>query len=181
MLFYNKLDVILLATVFEKFRETCMLEYGLDPTHYISLPSFSFDAMLKMTLVKIELSTDIDKLLFCEKSIRRGVTEVIKRRAKFNNKYASELYDSNKKESYLMCFDVNHMYTSTMQKLPIRNFEFLSKKKCKNLMFWRFLMIRVLVKWLNVILNIPLIYTIFLPKCHYLQRMKFHRMVNWKN
>ena len=74
----------MLAAVFEKFRNTCMQVFGLDLTHYISLPSFSFDALLKMTDVEIELSTDIDMLLFCEKAIRGGVTEVNKRGEKCN-------------------------------------------------------------------------------------------------
>ena len=92
-----------------------MQVFGLDPTHYISLPSFSFDAMLKMTEVEIELLTDIDMLLFCEKAIRGGVTEVIKRRAKCNNKYVEDTYDPNKEESYIMCFDINSMYGSVMR------------------------------------------------------------------
>lgn len=133
MLFYNKLDIILLTEVFEKFRDTCIAQYGLDPTHYISLPSFSFDAMLKMSDVRLELLTDVDKLLFCEKAIRGGVTEVVKRRATCNNEYVKETYDVGREKSYLMCFDVNSMYGSVMlEKLPIRNYQFLKKKKVKN-------------------------------------------------
>lgn len=131
--FYNKLDVILLAIVFEKFRETCMREFGLDPTHYVSLPGFSFDAMLKMTGVRIELLTDIDKLLFCEKAIRGGITEVIKRKARCNNKYVSETYDERREDSYIMCFDVNSMYASVMrEKLPISDYQFLRRSDIKN-------------------------------------------------
>ena len=38
------LYVLLLADVFENFRQTCILHYGLDPAHYYTLPEFTFDA-----------------------------------------------------------------------------------------------------------------------------------------
>ena len=51
---YLKKDVLLLADVFEKFIGTCLKYYGLDPCHYFSSPGLSWDAMLKMTGVKLE-------------------------------------------------------------------------------------------------------------------------------
>jgi len=44
---YLKLDVCLLADIFENFRRTCFKSYGLDPIWYVSLPSYSWDTMLK--------------------------------------------------------------------------------------------------------------------------------------
>ena len=44
-----KTDVLLLADVFEKFINTCLKYYGLDPCHYFSSLGLSWDAMLKMT------------------------------------------------------------------------------------------------------------------------------------
>ena len=46
---YLKTDVLLLADVFEKFINTCLDYYRLDPCHYFSSPGLSWDAMLKMT------------------------------------------------------------------------------------------------------------------------------------
>ena len=46
---YLKKDVLLLADVFEKFTDTCLKFYGLDPCHYFSSPGLSWDTMLKMT------------------------------------------------------------------------------------------------------------------------------------
>lgn len=64
---YLKTDVLLLADIFEKFRKNCMQIYSLDPAHYHTLPGLSWDAMLKITKVNIELITDIDMLLFIER------------------------------------------------------------------------------------------------------------------
>ena len=49
-----KKDVLQLADVFEKFIGTCLKYYGLDPCHYFSSPGLSWDAMLKMTGVKLK-------------------------------------------------------------------------------------------------------------------------------
>ena len=46
---YLKINVVLLADVFEKFIRTFLNYYGLDLCHYFSSPGLSWDAMLKMT------------------------------------------------------------------------------------------------------------------------------------
>ena len=61
---YLKSDVLLLADVFENFRRTCLQYYKLDPYHYFTSPGLSWDAMLKMTDMKLELMTDIDMFQF---------------------------------------------------------------------------------------------------------------------
>ena len=52
---YLKTDVLLLADMFEKFTKTCLYYYGLDPCHYFSSPGLSWDALLKMTGIKLDL------------------------------------------------------------------------------------------------------------------------------
>ena len=64
---YLLTDVLLLADCFENFRSTCIEFYGLDPAHYFTTPGLSWDAALKMTMVKLELLTDIDMHLMIEK------------------------------------------------------------------------------------------------------------------
>ena len=64
---YLKKDVMLLADVFEKFVETFLEFYGLDPCHYFSSSGLSWDIMLKMTGIKLEKISDIDRYLFIEK------------------------------------------------------------------------------------------------------------------
>ena len=49
-----KTDVLLLCDVFEKFLKICLEYYCLDPSHYFSSPGLSWDAMLKMTVIKLQ-------------------------------------------------------------------------------------------------------------------------------
>ena len=44
---YLKCDVLLLADVFEKYRNNSIQNYVLYPSHYLSAPTLSWDAMLK--------------------------------------------------------------------------------------------------------------------------------------
>ena len=78
---YLKKDVLFLADVFEKFIDTRLKCYGLDPCHYFSSPGLSWDAMLKMTGVKLGKISDIGKYLFIEKGLRGGISYIAKRYA----------------------------------------------------------------------------------------------------
>ena len=66
---YLKTDVILLANVFEAFRDTCLEHYKLDPAHFYTSPGLAWKACLKKTEVKLELLTDPDMLLMFEHGI----------------------------------------------------------------------------------------------------------------
>ena len=68
---YLKSDVLLLVDVFKSFRKTCLQYYKLDPCHYFTSPGLSWDAMLKMTNIKLELMTNVDMFQFIEKGMRR--------------------------------------------------------------------------------------------------------------
>ena len=76
---YSKKDVLLSADVFEKFIDTCLKLYELDACYYFSSPGLSWDAILKMTVVKLEKVTDIDMYLFIEKGLRGGILYIAKR------------------------------------------------------------------------------------------------------
>ena len=121
-------DILLLTDIFENFRKNCFNDYNLDPCHYFSAPSYSWDALLKMTNEKLELLTDIDKYLFIEKGIRGGISVVSHRYAKANNKYMSN-YNKTIEDSYIMYLDANNLYGWAMsQYLPHSNFNWLSEK-----------------------------------------------------
>ena len=78
---------MLLADVFEKFIDTYLKFYGLDPCQYFSSPGLSWDMILKMTGVKLEKISDIYKYLFIEKGLREGISYAARRYAKASNKY----------------------------------------------------------------------------------------------
>ena len=75
---YNRVDVLLLADVFEKFRNICIKNYNLDPAHYYTAPGLAWNAALKLTEVELELLSDPDILLKVEKGIRGGVSMISK-------------------------------------------------------------------------------------------------------
>lgn len=95
--------MLLLAEVFEKFRVTCLSNYGLDLAHYYAIPGLSWDAMFKSTKIELETIQDVDILLFLEKGIRGGLTQYSKRYAKANNMYMKD-YNSEKKTKLLNVF-----------------------------------------------------------------------------
>ena len=153
---YNETDVLLLADVFENFRNICIENYKLDPAYYYTAPSLAWDACLKMCDVKLELLTDIDMLLMVEKGIRGGVSMISNRYGKANNKYMGEStplrlminriiyitnlitrlkvpmiktsYEPSKPSKYLTYLDANNLYGAAMSmKLPTSGFKWMNK------------------------------------------------------
>ena len=86
------------------FIDTCLRFCKLNPCHYFSSPGLSWDAMLKMTGVKLEKISDIDKYLFIEKGSRGRISYIAKRYAKANNKYMKN-YDTKKLPKYISFLD----------------------------------------------------------------------------
>ncbi len=119
---YLKLDVALLADVFESFRRSAHKTYGLDPAHYYTLPGFFWSALFKHTGAKLELLTDPDMYIACESALRGGVCAVSQRHAKANNPRVAG-YDSSKPSTWLRYDDANNLYGWAMsQKLPAHGF-----------------------------------------------------------
>ena len=112
---YLKKDVLLLADVFEKFIDTCLKFYGLDPCHYFSSPGLSWDAMLKMTGMRLEKIVDINIYLFIEKGLKGGISYIAKRYAKANNKYMKD-YDPEKPSKFITYLDMNNLYGWAMSR-----------------------------------------------------------------
>ena len=52
---YLKSDVLLLADIFESFRNLFKKNFDLDPCHYYNSPNISWDAMLKTTGIELDL------------------------------------------------------------------------------------------------------------------------------
>ena len=96
---YLDSDVLLLADVFENFRDVCLQHYKLDPAWYYSAPGLSWDAMLKLTGIDLELLSDYDMLLMVEKG-GGGISTITTRYAKADNKYMKK-YQSSREEDYI--------------------------------------------------------------------------------
>ena len=122
-------NVLLLTNVFENFRKTCMQCYKLDPCHYFTSLCLSWDAMLKMTNIKLELMTDIDMFQFIEKGMHGGVSYIANRHGNANNKYMKE-YNEKAPSKYIMDLDANNLYGWAMsQYLPTGNFKWMTDKE----------------------------------------------------
>ena len=118
---YLKTDICHLSDVFQKFSDFAYQTYELDPRHSYTLPGFSWQSMLKMTKIELELISDPDMYLFLMDTIRGGISVCNKKHVIADNKYINETTKNNK---YLMYLDANNLYgVSMIQSLPYKNFK----------------------------------------------------------
>ena len=109
--------------------------YNLDPRHSYRLPGFSWQSMLKMTKIELELISDSDMYVFLMDTIRGGICEVNKKFVKADNIYTRKVHDksSDKKvtkklktsdsNKFILYLDCNNLYGYSMSKpLPYKNF-----------------------------------------------------------
>ena len=130
---YNEVDVLLLADVFENFRDICIKNYNLDPGYYYTSPGLAWDAALKVTEVKLELLSDMDMLLMVEKGIRGGVSMISNRYGKSNNKYMDGKYDPTEPTKYITYLDANNLHGLAMSKpLPTHGFKWMNSCELEN-------------------------------------------------
>ena len=106
---YVQSDTLLLADVFENFRDKCIDVYEFDPAHFLSAPGLAWQVCLKKTEVELELLTDNAMLTMFEKRIRGGMCHAVYRYAKANNKYKKN-YDKDIESAYLEYLDANNLY-----------------------------------------------------------------------
>ena len=64
---YVQSDTLLLADVFENFKNMCLEIYEPDPEKFFSAPRLAWQATFKKTKGKLDLLTDIDMLLMVKK------------------------------------------------------------------------------------------------------------------
>ena len=102
-------NTLLLADVFESFRNKCIEIYELDPAHFLSALILAWQECLKKTEVELESLTDIDMSLMVERGIRGGICHAIQRYAAANNKYVKN-YNKDNKSFYIMYLDANNLY-----------------------------------------------------------------------
>lgn len=122
---YLKTDVLLLADIMENFRKVCLNIYKLDPCQFITLPGFSWEAMLKHTKVELELLTDLEMVYFVKQGIRGGLVQCNKKHSVANNQYLSN-YDPLKPKLSIVYLDANNLYGWAMSEyLPYGGFKWV--------------------------------------------------------
>ena len=120
------MDVVLLANMYEAFRDTCLKHYKLDPAHFYTSPGLAWEACLKHTGIRLELLTNPNMLLMFEQGIRGGITQAVRKYASANNKYMGDKFNPNEDTTYLQYLDANNLYGWAMsQPLPTRGFKWV--------------------------------------------------------
>ena len=124
-----KCDVLLLADVFENFRDNSIETYGLSPSHYLSTPALSWDVRLSMTKVKLELILDHDMHIFFEKGIRDGISQIFNGYSKAKNQYLKS-FDPKQESKHIIYLDANNLYGYPISKfLPTSGFKQIDPKE----------------------------------------------------
>lgn len=131
---YVKCDVLLLACCVQNFRLVNHNQYGLDPLHFISAPSFYYQACLKMSGVVLDLFEQPDMYLMIENGIRGGLSQVFERHSKPNNDLLPT-YDPLKPSSHCLLLDQNSLYAAAQYhfKMPLGDYQWLKSNEIKNL------------------------------------------------
>jgi len=112
--------VLLLADVFENFRNAIIKEHYFDCLHFVTLSSLAWALALKFTGIELELIVDQDAYLMIKNNMRGGIATI-------SHRYA-EGYDPSELTSYMTYLDSNNLYGDAMSNpLPLGKFEFLSQ------------------------------------------------------
>ena len=134
---YLKTDICHLSDVFQKFSNFAYETYNLDPRHSYTLSGFSWESMLKMTKIELQLISDSDIYLFLMDTIRGGICVVNKKHVIANNIYTRKVHESSDKKvekklktndlnKFIMYLDANNLYGHSMSNpLPYKNFKWL--------------------------------------------------------
>ena len=122
---YVQSDTLLLADVFENFRNMCIKACKLDPAHFLSAPGLAWQACLTKTVVRLELLTNVGLLLMVKKGIRGGICHAMHRYTIANNKYMKN-YGKNEESSFIEYLDANNLYVWAMSAaLPVNGFDWM--------------------------------------------------------
>ena len=112
---YLTCDTLLLACVFDAFRDICYNTYGLDCVQYYGASNLSGDAFLKVCKPDLHLLTEREQLELVENMMRGGVSSIYEQRLfQANNCHLPE-YDASKPSTYALMLDANNLYGGVMQ------------------------------------------------------------------
>jgi len=102
-------------------------KHGLDPLHFITLPSLAWARALKPTDAELDLITDADAYLMLETNLRGGIATISKRYASANNKHV-EGYNDSEESRYITYLDANSLYATAQSAI----LDFSMKSRSRN-------------------------------------------------
>ena len=122
------------------YRKIIQENFHMDINHFLGIPGLSFNIMLKISKVKLELISNPEICNFFRKSIRGGMSFIATRKAKsdYDN---SNVENSNKRMTHIRYIDGNNLYGSQMlfdlptEDYKLENKDFIQKieKKIKKI------------------------------------------------
>ena len=134
---YLESDVLMLADIFENFRNNCLKYYHLDPANYVSAPSLSYHAMLLLSKVVIEPYPSLEIYRMLQRAKHGGLSQVTTRYVRAVNSKSKIIRDYfndpdfNEKYRTVMPYylDCNQLYPSAMlYALPVGGYKIISTK-----------------------------------------------------
>ena len=107
---YCTCDTLLLAEIFETFRTECLINFEIDPCHFISLPGFAFQSFLKVTNANLEYITDPDLYEMLSENLRGGHS-FSSQRYEESTEFKQMMGDASSPESkqHLVYIDANNL------------------------------------------------------------------------
>ena len=102
---------------------------GLDPVRYVSLPSYAWDSMLKLTNCEIGLLPEIDMVHFIESGLRGGHSFI-------NTRHLVGNTDQKSKNpgNFIFYMDTNNLYGHAQSELlPYNNFEWVDQNELQKI------------------------------------------------
>ena len=124
---YNHTDTLILAEIMMVYRKIIQENFHMDINHFLGIPGLSFNIMLKISKVKLELISNPEICNFFRKSIRGGMSFIATRKAKsdYDN---SNVENSNKRMTHIRYIDGNNLYGSQMLfDLPTEDYKLENK------------------------------------------------------
>ena len=110
---YNHTDTLILAEIMMVYRKIIQEHFQMDINHFLGIPGLSFNIMLKVSKVQLELISNPEICNFFRKSIRGGMSFIATRRAK-SDYTNSDVENCNKRMTHIRYIDGNNLYGSQM-------------------------------------------------------------------
>jgi hypothetical protein len=125
--YYLMADVVLLAEVFEEYRNKGLKEWELDPAQFVTAPSYSYKAFLKYIDKPIQVMWDLEMYKFFREALRGGYCSV------------GELTYANvykKDDECIVGFDMNSLYpTAMLHPMPLSDYEWISGEEAERILY----------------------------------------------